>query len=85
MQNKVTIDFEQFQKQQDFYAWREHLLYKYPHAMIMSGYRIPDREGEVDSFQNWIDNGRPVPSLFNYGELIKDEPSNGFVEMIMSK
>lgn len=84
---KMWLDIAEWQHSQDWYTWREYILLKYPPGLLFRhpGYRAPDREGEVDSFESWKERGKPRPALFNYGELVKDEASKEFTDMIMAK
>lgn len=71
----MYIDWEEFQLYQDWYAYKEYLLFRYPPAYLQQNgtKRIPDREGEYESFQSWKDRGKPSPSLFSYGELVEND------------
>lgn len=70
-----TIDYEHWQYLQDWYAYREYILFRYPRGYLEQHgtKRIPDREGEEESFENWKLKGRPGPSLFGVGPLIEND------------
>lgn len=86
-EHSCWFDYEEWKHQQEWYSWREYIMFKYPPGLLFQNprYRVPDREGEIDSFENWKLNGESSPKLFNYGTLIKDEVSEEFKNMIMSK
>ncbi len=83
----LFFNVEEYKNQEEWYMWRQYLIFRYPLQLLIEnpGYRIPDRTGEEDSFENWKEKGRPLPSFYNYGELVKDEVSDEFVQKIMKK
>lgn len=86
-ESNMFLSFKEWELNQDFNNWREYLLWKYPSSLLFKnpGYRIPDKENEEDSFENWKLKDKSKASLFGYGTLTKDEPSKEFVNMIMKK
>lgn len=73
--SNLWIDLEQWEHIQDWNSYSEYLFYRYPPMMMYQypQYRIPDRKGEEDSFESWKSRGKPKPSLFSYGNLIKKD------------
>lgn len=71
----MYINREEWELQRDWLDYREYLLFKYPPTYLQQNgtKRIPDKEGEIDSFQNWKDRGKPQAGLFGYGKLVEND------------
>lgn len=70
-----TLEYEYWLYQQDWYAWKEYLMFRYPRWYLEQNgtKRIPNREGEEESFENWKLKGKPGPGLFSIGPLIEND------------